>query len=67
MGQSFRELIAWQRSMDLVTDIYCVTPKPFHGTKSTDSHHSFGVPPFRSQVTLLRDKPGIRIANSCAF
>jgi four helix bundle protein len=25
MGQSFRELIAWQRSMELVTEIYRVT------------------------------------------
>ena len=25
MGQSFRELIAWQRAMELVTEIYCIT------------------------------------------
>jgi len=35
MGQSYRQLIAWQKSMDFVMDVYKVT-KAFLVMKSTD-------------------------------
>ncbi len=35
MGESYRDLIAWRKGMDLVTEIYRVTD-PFPKMNSTD-------------------------------
>jgi hypothetical protein len=67
MGRSYKDLVAWQKSMDLVTAIYRATagfPKDeLFGLTSQLRRAAV----FRFQVILPRDKVAFRKRNSGTF
>jgi len=55
MGQSYRDLIAWQKAMDFVMDVYR-TSKDFRGTSFTDSPANCEDQRLGSRPTLQRGR-----------
>jgi len=64
--QSYRDLIAWQKSMDLVTEVYRCT-QAFPKQRLTDWFRSWGERQSRFPATLQKDMPDCPLASSGSF
>lgn len=63
MGQSYRDLIAWQKAMDFVMDVYR-TSKAFPRDELYGLSSHSGERRLAFQPTLQKDKPVSRPTNS---
>jgi 23S rRNA-intervening sequence protein len=63
MAQHFKDLVVWQKAMDMVTEVYKLTDS-FPKREVTASPIKSAAQRFRFQATLPRDKRIAAIANS---
>ncbi len=64
--QSYKELLVWQASVELVAEVYRLT-RFFPGKRYTDLPASFGVPLSPCQATLPRARGGRRGESLSSF
>jgi len=55
VGRSYKDLVVWQKSMELVTAIYGAT-RTFPKMSCSESQPSFAVRPFQFRATSPRGK-----------